>query len=105
MLILLVAALVTPCLDAQGGGAGAALRSSSESPPYVTDDFEHGLRRPWNQTPEGGSGLFRLVRGYRSAKALALIVKSNSYREIAGSEMTAAWFHSDLAHAGRGTET
>jgi hypothetical protein len=104
-LIVSVVALIAGVLGAWGGGAAAAIRSSPDPQPYIRDDFEHGLGRPWNETPEGGSELLRLVRGYRSAKALALVVTANSYGPVAASEMTAVSFHADLAHAGRGTET
>jgi hypothetical protein len=98
--------LFIACFDVWGGGAAAARRSGSVAgpAPYVRDGFEHGLEKPWNQTPEGGSELFRLVRGYRSAKALALVVTPNSYGPNASSEMTAASLNSNLARAGRGTE-
>jgi Polysaccharide lyase len=106
MLIVSVVTL-SVCVGGSGDGAAAAQRSSSVAgpSPYIRDGFERGLGTPWNETPEDRSRLFRLVRGYRSAKALALVVTPNSYGPVAGSEMTAAWFHSDLAHAGRGAET
>jgi hypothetical protein len=106
MLILAVVALIAACFHARGEGAAAALRSGSVPgpSPYVRDGFEHGLGKLWKETPEGRSELFRLVRGYHSAKALALVVAPDSYGPVAGSEMTAASLHSDLAHAGRGTE-
>jgi hypothetical protein len=107
MLVVSVVALLTVVFGARGGEATAALRAGSAAglSPYVRDGFEHGLGRPWNQTPGDRSKLFRLVCGYRSAKALALVVTPNSYGPVAGSEMTATSFHSDLAHAGWGTET
>jgi hypothetical protein len=107
MLTTSVVVLITASLGASGRGATAALPSGSEAgpPPYVMDGFEHGLGRPWYETPEGASDLFRLVRGYRSAKALALVVTPSSYGPVAGSEMTAVSFRSDIARAGWGTET
>jgi hypothetical protein len=107
MLITSVVVLITAFLGGWGGGAAGALRPGSvaEPSPYVTDGFEQGLGSPWNETPEGGSVLFRLVRGYRSPKALALFVTPSSYGPVAGSEMTAVSVRSDLARAGRGTET
>jgi hypothetical protein len=106
MLMFSLVVLFIACFDVWGGEAEAAPRSGSVpgAAPYVWDGFEDGLGRPWNQTPEGGSELFRLVRGYRSAKALALVVTPNSYGPNASSEMTAASFNSNLARAGRGTE-
>jgi hypothetical protein len=107
MLIGSVVALITAVLGAWGGGAPAALGSGSVTglSPYVTDGFERRLGRPWKQTPEDRSNLFRLVRGYRSPKALALAVTPTSYGAVAGSEMTAVSVRSDIAHAGWGTET
>ena len=98
--------LFIACFDGWGGEAEAARRSGSVAwpAPYVRDGFELGLEKPWNETPEGGSELFRFVRGYRSAKALALVVTPNSYGPNASSEMTAASLNSNLARAGRGTE-
>jgi hypothetical protein len=106
MLITSLAVLITAFLGAWGRGAMAALPSGSEagSPPYVMDGFEHGLGRPWYETPEGAADLFRVVRGYRSAKALALVVTPSSYAPVAGSEMTAVSVRSDIARAGWGTE-
>ena len=105
MLILCVVALIAVCLDAWGGGAAAAARSDAGPSPFVRDGFEHGLGRPWDETPDGGSELFRLVRGYRSPKALALVVTPAGYGPVAGSERTAVWVPSDIARGGWGTET
>jgi hypothetical protein len=101
----MLVALIAVCLDAWGGGPAAAARSGAGPSPFVRDGFEHGLGRPWNETPDGGSELFRLIRGYHSPKALALVVTPTGYGPVAGSEMTAVSVHPEIARAGWGTET